>query len=94
MTRLASVDRCSFVGHDGKWPTHCGRLAVGHHVSRSDATSSMVDAGLFCKFHLGVLKRRDDKALAPHVHKAWVSTVRVLPDGTVIRNCADCGAIF
>lgn len=47
-----------------------------------------------CKRHMTVERKRLERRLAPHVHKAWASTVLVRADGSIFRTCADCGTPF
>ena len=70
--------RCTFM-RATRWPERCSREAVAN----AD----------FCALHLTVLRKREERRTAPHVHRAWPSkTVHTRPDGTMFAFCADCGA--
>jgi len=69
--------------HDGNWPVRCPRPTVAE-----------VEGLAVCRRHATVLRKRAERAAAPHVHRAWASTIYPQPDGRTVRFCADCGAPF
>ena len=44
-----------------------------------------------CAYHMGVERRREAKRNAPHEHRAWMSTTKLRPDGSMYGWCANCG---
>ena len=54
--------RCTFVGHDGMWPVRCQHDTVD---------------GDYCRRHATTMRKREERANASHVHKAWASTIAI-----------------
>jgi hypothetical protein len=75
--------RCEFFSL-GRWPGRCTREGT----NRVDGD---VSARQLCKFHQTIVRKRLERERAPHVHKAWLSTIRTYKDGSIHAFCANCG---
>jgi hypothetical protein len=72
--------RCTFM-RATRWPERCSREAVPGEAH--------------CRRHLTVLRQREERRQAPHVHRAWPSrTVKTRADGTLVGFCAECGSLM